>query len=96
MLTVCVNLFQDKTWHSLSPSGGAQREEEDQRARTDQSFLVPVREIQENDYDLSMNRYKEIVYEEIEYDPPAKIIADIKALDLERAEALLMLEKLIL
>ena len=42
-----------------------------------------------------MNRYKEMVYEEIEYDPPAKIIADIKALDQERAEALAELEKLI-
>ena len=82
-------------WNSLYPSGGGQGLEETQRARTDQSFLVPVQKIQENDYDLSMNRYKEIVYEEIEYDPPAKIIADIKALDQERAEALAELEKLI-
>jgi len=65
------------------------------RKRTDQSFLVPVDEIRANDWDLSINRYKEIVYEEVEYDPPAKIIADIKQLDSERADALKMLEELL-
>jgi len=68
---------------------------ERKRARTDQSFLVPIEEIRENDYDLSINRYKEIVYEEIEYDPPAQIIADIRELDKERAKALKKLEKLL-
>lgn len=34
---------------------------EDKRARTEQSFLVPFSEIEENDWDLSINRYKEIV-----------------------------------
>ena len=71
------------------------RKKESKRTRTDQSFLVPIAEIQENDYDLSINRYKEIVYEEIEYDPPSKIIADIKSLDKERFNALSDLEKLI-
>ena len=41
--------------------------EESNRVRTDQSFLVPLEEIRDNDWDLSINRYKEIVYEEIEY-----------------------------
>jgi len=71
------------------------RKKESKRARTDQSFLVPISEIQENDYDLSINRYKEIVYKEIHYDPPSKIISDIKALDKERSSALAELEKLI-
>lgn len=65
------------------------------RARTEQSFMVPFEEIKENDWDLSINRYKEIVYEEVEYDPPATIIADIKALDKERAKALKTLESLL-
>lgn len=34
------------------------------RARTDQSFFVPAEEIRTNAYDLSINRYKEAVYEE--------------------------------
>jgi type I restriction enzyme M protein len=65
------------------------------RKRTEQSFLVPVSEIEENDWDLSINRYKEIVYEEVQYDPPKDIIADIKALDVEREKALKMLEELL-
>jgi type I restriction enzyme M protein len=68
---------------------------EAKRGRTEQSFLVPIDEIRENDYDLSINRYKEIVYEEIKYDPPATIIADIEALDKERKTALTLLKKML-
>ena len=46
------------------------REAESERERTDQSFLVPKAEIADNDYDLSINRYKEVEYEAVEYDPP--------------------------
>ena len=46
-------------------------------------FLVPKAEIADNAYDLSINRYKEIVYEEVQYDPPLKIIADLKAMETE-------------
>lgn len=52
--------------------------------RTSQSFLVPLEEIQENDWDLSINRYKEIVYEEVEYDAPEVILDRISQLDIER------------
>ncbi len=71
------------------------RERERERARTEQSFMVPFEEIKENDWDLSINRYKEIVYEEIEYDPPEKIIDEIKRLDLERIQSLKKLEELL-
>ena len=43
------------------------RDTEGDRARTDQSFLVPKAEIADNDYDLSLNRYKEVEYEAVEY-----------------------------
>jgi len=56
---------------------------------------VPFDEIKANDWDLSINRYKEIVYEEIEYDAPAEIIAQIEQLDGERAEALKVLKGLL-
>jgi type I restriction enzyme M protein len=65
------------------------------RARTEPSFLVPFAEIEENDWDLSINRYKEIVYEEIEYAPPTEIIADIERLDAERNEALSALKEML-
>ncbi len=57
---------------------------EDTRARTEQSFLVPFAEIEANDWDLSINRYKEIVYEEVEYDAPEVIIDRIENLSKER------------
>jgi type I restriction enzyme M protein len=72
-----------------------QREQEQSRSRTEQSFLVPLDEIKDNDWDLSINRYKEIVYEEVEYDSPAEIIADIEKLDGERSEALQVLKGLL-
>lgn len=65
-------------------------------ARTDSNFLVPFEEIKANDWDLSINRYKEIVYEEVNYDAPADIISDIKTLDVERIAALKVLEGLLL
>ncbi|MFD0796273.1 N-6 DNA methylase [Maribacter chungangensis] len=52
--------------------------------RTSQSFLVPFKEIKGNDWDLSINRYKEIVYKEVEYDAPEIIINRIKKLNRER------------
>lgn len=64
------------------------RTQEQGRARTEQSFLVPKAEIVENDYDLSINRYKEIVYEAVEYDPPAVIIQRLKEMEQERFEIL--------
>lgn len=38
------------------------REKETERKRTEKSFLVPVKEIVDNDYDLSINKYKEVEY----------------------------------
>jgi len=57
------------------------RDAETSRERTEQSFLVPRDEIAGNDYDLSINRYKEVVYEAVEYDPPAVILERLARLD---------------
>jgi len=43
-------------------------------------------------YDLSINRYKEVVYEEMAYDPPKKILAELKALEAEIQKGLVELE----
>ncbi|KGR80086.1 type I restriction-modification system subunit M [Ureibacillus manganicus] len=56
-------------------------EAEKERKRTEQSFFVPVSEILENDYDLSINKYKEIVYERVTYEEPTVILAKIKQLE---------------
>lgn len=59
------------------------RDAEAERSRTDQSFFVPKDEIVAQGYDLSLNRYKEIVYDEIEHRDPLAIIADIEVLNAE-------------
>ena len=59
------------------------RDEETARLRTDQSFLVSKAEIVGNDYDLSINRYKQVVYEQVEHEPPQKILAELKELEAE-------------
>lgn len=55
------------------------------RAKTEQSFFVTKEEIKENNYDLSINKYKEVVYEKIEYDPPHVIMDRIDKIDEEIA-----------
>ena len=62
------------------------RAAEGDRARTDQSFLVPKAEIADNDYDLSINRYKEVEYEAVEYDPPKVILKRLAKLEEEIAK----------
>jgi type I restriction enzyme M protein len=68
---------------------------ETKRKRTDQSFLVPFKEIKDNDWDLSINRYKEMVYEDAEYASPKTILAEIEQLDKERTQALTTLKKML-
>jgi type I restriction enzyme M protein len=68
---------------------------EGKRLRTDQSFMVPLQEIQDNKYDLSINRYKEVVYEEKTYEKPSTIITQIEALDKERHDLLKQLKTML-
>ena len=53
-------------------------EGEEGRTRKDQSFLVPVEEIREKDYDLSINKYKEVEREEVVYEEPSVILGRIE------------------
>lgn len=63
--------------------------------RTDKAFFVPKSELEENDFDLSINRYKEVVHEEIEYDPPKVILRRLKQLEAEIASDLRELEAML-
>ncbi|MGO1470233.1 MAG: type I restriction-modification system subunit M [Tissierella sp.] len=71
------------------------REDEETRERTEKSFLVPKKEIVDNNYDLSINRYKEIVYEEVEYDEPHLILENIRKLEEDIIDGLDKIEKLV-
>lgn len=68
---------------------------EKNRKRTDNSFMVPFEDIKANDWDLSINRYKEVVYEEVTYAKPSVIIQDIRKLKEESDNKLLILEELL-
>lgn len=65
------------------------------RARTEQSFFVDKEDIVNNDYDLSINKYKEIVYEAVEYEPTDVIIAKIDELESNIQNELTELKKLL-
>ena len=56
---------------------------EEQRTRKEQSFLVPVEEIREKGYDLSINKYKEVEREVVTYDAPEVIMERIEKLEKE-------------
>jgi len=55
-------------------------EGEKDRERTEQSFFVPKQEIVDNDYDLSINKYKKTEYVAVEYPPTGEIMADLDGL----------------
>ena len=71
------------------------RAAETERKRTDQSFLVPGAEIVGNDYDLSINRYKEVEYEAVHHDPPRVILERLARLEEEIAAGRKELEGLL-
>ena len=56
-------------------------EAEADRARTEQSFFVPKDDIIANDYDLSINKYKQTKYKPVEYPPTSEIIAELRAIE---------------
>ena len=70
---------------------GAER----QRARTDQSFCVPKAEIAGNGYDLSINRYKEVVHDAVAHDPPAANLSRLAALEQTLQQGMAALEMML-
>jgi type I restriction enzyme M protein len=69
--------------------------DEKNRKRTDKSFLVPVKDLRENKYDLSINRYKEVVHIEKVYATPSVIIEQIEVLDKKRTDLLKQLKSML-
>lgn len=70
-------------------------ENEKNRKRTEKSFFIPKEEIVKNDYDLSINRYKEIEYDEVEYEAPKVIIQRIKELEQQILDGLNDIERMV-
>jgi len=70
-------------------------DQELERKKTDQSFMVDLADIEANDYDLSINKYKETVYVAKEYPPTDKIIKQIEDIEVQIQEELAELKKLL-
>ncbi|MHC5612944.1 MAG: HepT-like ribonuclease domain-containing protein [Nostoc sp.] len=64
---------------------------ERERSRTAQSFCVP-NNIAAQGYDLSLNRYKEVVHEEVEHRAPKDILANLAKLEAEIQQGMKELE----
>ena len=69
--------------------------EEQERKRTEKSFFVYKEEIVENDYDLSINKYKEIVVEKKEYEDPKVILKRVIDMENELQQKLKELEEIL-
>jgi type I restriction enzyme M protein len=65
------------------------------RPLTAQSFCVPRNALVEQGYDLSLNRYREVVHEEVEHRSPEKILADLTTLETEIQREIRQLEKIL-
>lgn len=70
-------------------------EKESERERTEQSFFVGKDEIVNNDYDLSINKYKKTEYVAVEYPPASEIIDDLTRLEKEIAREMEELKTLL-
>lgn len=56
------------------------KKDSEEYKNTKKHFFVDIKDIKDNDFDLSINRYKEIEYEEIEYPPTNEILDEIESL----------------
>jgi len=63
--------------------------------RTAQSFSVPKADLAAQGYDLSLNRYKEVVHEVVAHKPPKEIIASLAELEKEIVVGMKELEDLL-
>ena len=57
--------------------------------------MVPKQEIVDSDYDLSINKYKEVEYVAVEYPPTSEIMANIREIEIEIGNEMDELEKLL-
>ena len=71
------------------------REKAKRNDRKAKNFFVPVKEIRDNKYDLSINRYRETEYEAAQFDAPQDIVKRLRSLDKEVSRDMDELEALL-
>ena len=75
-------------WRSLPAVAAGSRPHRGQlqrpaRPRTAQSFCVPKADLAAQGYDLSLNRYKQVVHEEVTHRPPGELLKSLAELEKE-------------
>lgn len=65
------------------------------RVRTEQSFCVSKEEIAATGYDLSVNRYKERVYQEVEHRQPSEILDELERIEGEIQQGMSELKRML-
>ncbi len=83
-------------WAALRSQKSEVRDQELKRPRTAQSFCVPKADIAAQGYDLSLNRYKEVVHEEVVHRPPGEILQNLAALEKEITVGMKELEDMLI
>jgi type I restriction enzyme M protein len=68
---------------------------ERERARTAQSFCVPKVDLMAQGYDLSLNRYKEVIHEMREHRRPTEILGDLLNLEADIQRAMVELKAML-
>jgi type I restriction enzyme M protein len=81
-----------KNFRPVGPDLASAPSEELKRPRTAQSFCVPKADLVAQGYDLSLNRYKEVVHTEVAHRPPAEILAALAKLETEIQQGMKELE----
>src|SRR5205823_5852726 len=71
------------------------REKVKKNDRKAKHFFVPLKEIRDNRYDLSISRYLETEYEESQFDAPQDIMIRLRSLDKEVSRDMDELEALL-
>jgi type I restriction enzyme M protein len=79
-------------WTAIQNPKSKIQNEEMTRPRTAQSFCVPKADIAAQGYDLSLNRYKEVVHDEVAHRPPGEILASLGKLEAEIQQGMKELE----
>jgi len=69
--------------------------DERQNPRTAQSFCVPKADLAAQGYDLSLNRYKEVVHAEVAHRPPGEILKALGQLETEIQQGMKELERML-
>lgn len=67
----------------------------EEHTRFDKCFMVPVEEIREKGYDLSINKYKETVKEVKEYRSPSALLEEIESLEVEFNDSIKELKRML-